>query len=170
MTDFRLSAINDDNITLDFDWVQLASGLIDETMELASAVLIALGTDAQADENDVLPDPRSTDRRGWWGDLNAKQIWNGWPIGSKLWLLARAKIVGVGAREGSTTNRVRTYISTCIQPFVDNGICSKFSIDSVTVDKSNKKISAQFTMYRGPKSAIKLTYQPIWDQIFPGAA
>jgi phage gp46-like protein len=169
MADFRLQAQDRDHINLNFDWLQLASGLIDESMELASAVLIALNTDATASETDVLPDPRSTDRRGWWGDLNAGTLWGGWPIGSKLWLLKRAKIVDNNAREGATTARVRSYITACIRPFVDNGICSKFTIDSVVVDKSNKKISAAFTIYRGPKSAIKLSYQPLWSQLFPGA-
>jgi len=50
------------------DWLQAPGGLIDETAELATAVTIALCTDALADVNDIRPDPNSTDRRGWWAD------------------------------------------------------------------------------------------------------
>jgi phage gp46-like protein len=171
MTDFRLVAINLNDLygtNLRFDWATLASGVVDESMELASAVLIALNTDATADDSDVLPDPRSTDRRGWWGDENAKSIWDGWPIGSRLWLLKRAKIIGYGSKEGATVNRVRGYLTECLQLFVDNGICSNFSIDSIIVDAGAKRISTTFTMFRGPKSAIKLSYQPLWDRLFSG--
>lgn len=169
MTDFRLVPVNLENIRLLFDWATTPAGLIDETMELASAVLIALGTDATAGPNDKLPDPRSNDRRGWWGDMNADVIWGAWPVGSKLWLLQRDKIVGSAAQQGATTTRVSNYISAAIQPFVDNGICSKFTIDKILVDPDQKRIDAVFTMYRGPLSAVQLTYQPLWHQIFPGA-
>jgi phage gp46-like protein len=169
MTDFRLVATNRDDVILTWDWVQLQSGLLDETQELASAVLVALGTDGLADANDVLPDPRSTDRRGWWGNLNASTIWNGWPLGWKGWLLSRAKIVDSGAKEGATVNRVRMYLAAALQPFVDNRVCSKFTIDSIIVDDLVRRITATFTMYRGPKSAIQLQYQPLWTEIFPGS-
>jgi phage gp46-like protein len=168
MTDFRLDQVNLDDIAPGFDWVKLESGVLDESQALASAVLVALGTDKQADASDVLPNPRSSDRRGWWGDDNAADIWGGWPIGSRLWLLKRAKIVGAAAREGSTTTRVRVYLLECLQPFVSNKICSKVVIDSITVDKSNRRIVAVFTMFRGPKSAIQMTYQPLWEEMFPG--
>ena len=58
------------------------------------------GTDRLASRDDILPDPDSTDRAGWWGDMDAEELFNGWPIGTKLWLLKRAKIVGAEDPEG----------------------------------------------------------------------
>jgi hypothetical protein len=42
------------------------AGTLDDREELATAGRVALGTDARAGELDTLPDPDSTDRRGWW--------------------------------------------------------------------------------------------------------
>ena len=114
MPDIRLINV-ETPIAMNFDWLQTPTNLLDETQQLASAVIVALNTDALADASDVLPDPRSSDRRGWWGDLDAQAIWNGWPIGSKLWLLTRAKIVDSGAREGATTVRVKNYIMALVR-------------------------------------------------------
>lgn len=169
MPDIRVVTVQTDIQAITMDWLKTPTGALDETQELATAILVALNTDAQADEGDVLPDPRSTDRRGWWGDWNVSVIWNGWPIGSKLWLLSRAKIVNSGAREGATTLRVSKYIRQCMQPFITNGFCSRVTIDSLTVDLNNGRINVIFTVYRGPKTAIRLQYQSLWSEIFPGA-
>lgn len=150
-----------------FDWLQTPTGALDETQQLATAVLVALNTDAMADPSEVLPDPRDSNRRGWWGDLNAKTIWNGWPIGSKLWLLTRAKIVDRNAREGATVTRAENYIRIALQPFIDNGICTKVSV--VVTQQDAKTITALITLYRGPKTAIQLRFAPLWTEIFPGS-
>lgn len=165
MPDIQLVPVTSPIVT--FDWLQTPTGLIDETQQLASAILVALNTDATADPSEVLPDPRDTNRRGWWGDLDAQKIWNGWPIGSKLWLLARAKIVDNKAREGATVTRVETYIRSALRPFIDQGICSKITVDASQT--SEKRISATITIYRGPKAAIQLQYQPLWSELFPGS-
>jgi phage gp46-like protein len=154
-------------IALTFDWLQTPTGLLDETQQLASAVTVAFNTDATADPSDVLPDPRSDDRRGWWGDLDAEAIWGGWPIGSKLWLLTRAKIVDSGAREGATIVRVKNYLLAALQPFIDHRICSQVTVDVAL--NNIRQITAQVTIYRGPKSAIQLNYDPLWQEIFPGS-
>src|ERR1700740_3111150 len=83
------------------DWSLLPNGTLDDTQALATAVCVALGTNALAGPNDQLPDPYSADGCGWWGDLDAELIWGGWPIGSKLWLLRRAKINSASGRDGS---------------------------------------------------------------------
>lgn len=165
MPDIRLIEVATPDIVT-FDWLQSTSGQIDETQQFADAVLVALNTDALADESDVLPDPRSDDRRGWWGDLDAKRIWNGWPIGSKLWLLHRAKIVDGDAREGATILRVERYIRDALQPFIDQKLCSR--IDVAAQQDNDMRISALITIYRGPRQAIQLQYQPLWQELFPG--
>ena len=74
------------------DWLLNDFGALDETDVLANVVKVALMTDRRADIREILPDPDSSDRRGWWGDMDAEKIWDGWPIGCRNWLLTRAKI------------------------------------------------------------------------------
>ena len=109
MPDIRLVPVATPDVVT-WDWLQTPAGLLDETNELITAVLIAFNSDAVAAPSDVLPDPRSDDRRGWWGDMDAATIWSGWPLGSKLWLLTRASIVDQNAREGATVTRAATVV------------------------------------------------------------
>jgi phage gp46-like protein len=144
------------------DWVQSPEGLSEEE-ELATAVRVALGTDALASPTDVLPDPDSTDRRGWWADLDAEEIWNGWPIGCKNWLLMRAKIADANAAEGSTVMRAEQYVRAALQPFVTNRIASQFDVKAQRVGR--QEIDVYVTMYRGPLAAIQLRFAYLWDQV-----
>jgi phage gp46-like protein len=143
------------------DWSLLPNGTLDDTQALATAVIVALGTNALAGVNDELPDPDSVDRMGWWGDLDAQLIWGGWSIGSKLWLLTRTKILPASARQGSTMVLVENYIRNAIQPFVDNKICSGFNVWTTRVDP--QRIDALIRIYRGPLPDIELRYAVLWD-------
>jgi phage gp46-like protein len=143
------------------DWLLLSNGTLDDTQALATAVIVALGTNALAGPHDDLPDPDSTDRMGWWGDLDAQLIWNGWPIGSKLWLLRRSKITPPQARQGPLLVKVENYIRDAIQPFVDRKICSGFDVWATRVDK--QRIDALLRIYRGPLPEIELRYAVLWD-------
>lgn len=143
------------------DWSLLPDGTLDDTQALATAIIVALGTNSLAGELDELPDPDSVDRAGWWGDLDAEQIWDGWPIGSKLWLLQRAKIAGADARHGSTLVMVENYIRAAIQPFVDHKICSGFNVWVTRVNP--QRVDALIRVYRGPEREIELRYAVLWD-------
>ena len=55
------------------DWLLLPDGTLSEEEELATAVRMAIATDALADLNEPLPDLDSEDRRGWWGDMDARR-------------------------------------------------------------------------------------------------
>jgi len=66
------------------DWLLKPDATLDETEELVNIVKMALLTYALADVDDILPNPDSTDRCGWWGDFEAETIWDGWPIGAAL--------------------------------------------------------------------------------------
>jgi len=143
------------------DWLLRGDGTLDDARSLATAVMVALGTDALAATDDLLPEPDSTDRAGWWGDLDAELIWDGWPIGSKLWLLRRAKIDSISSRGGATVARVENYISDAIQPFMDRKICSGFDVWTTRVD--DQRIDALVRIYRGPLPSIDLRYQILWD-------
>src|SRR6516165_7550894 len=148
------------------DWALLPDGTLDDTQALATAIIVALGTNGLASDYDILPDPDSNDRMGWWGDLDAQLIWNGWPIGSKLWLLRRSSITPPQARVGSTLAMVENYIKMAIQPFVDRKICSSFTVNAARVD--TQRIDARIVIYRGPPPEIELQYAILWDALVAG--
>ena len=152
--------------SIPIDWLLLDDGTLDDTQALATAVIVALGTDRLALPDDILPDPDSTDRAGWWGDLDAEELFNGWPIGTRLWLLKRTKIVGPEDPEGATVARVEGYITESIQPFVDMKIATGFDVQAWRVGK--QQIDALLTIYRGPKTPIELRFQVLWDEIEGG--
>jgi phage gp46-like protein len=147
------------------DWQLLSDGTLDDTQALANAVIVALGTNSLAATDDLLPDPDSSDRMGWWGDMDADSLWGAWPIGCKLWLLTRSAILPAGARSGATQVWVERYIETAMQPFIDRKICSSFTVDTIQVDA--QRIDALLTVYRGVRNAIQLRYQILWREITP---
>src|ERR1700740_1458414 len=55
------------NYSVTVDWLLQPNGQVDDTQALATAVIVALGTNGLASDDDVLPDPDSTDRCGWGG-------------------------------------------------------------------------------------------------------
>src|SRR5262245_19345150 len=105
------------------DWLLNEFGALEEKDVMANLVKVALMTDRRADSREILPDADSTDKRGWWGDLDAESIWEGWPIGCRCWLLSRAKILPPGAEEGATVVRAEEYCQVALQPMIDKRMC-----------------------------------------------
>lgn len=145
------------------DWSLLSDGTLDETQALATAVIVALGTDRLAQPGDTMPDPDSTDRRGWWGDFDAQPIWEGWPIGTRLWTLQREAILPAGAGRGATVVRAEQFIREAIQPFIDRRIGSSMTVQCTRV--STQRIDALIRIYRGPQTEIELRYQILWGGV-----
>ena len=145
--------------TVRLDWMFGPVAGDSQDHRLANLVIIALNTDRRAVPDDVLPDRNSTDRRGWWADTDAAAIWGGWPIGTRLWLLRRAKLPG-GTREGLTIERARRYIREAIDPIVANKIATSYDLKLNQVGAEH--ISGRLVVVRGPKSAIALEWQDLW--------
>jgi phage gp46-like protein len=165
VTDIRIKEV----VSLEamtMDMLLLPSGQLDTSEELATAIRVALGTNGLANEEDVLPDPDSTDRQGWWGDYQAQEIWGGWAIGSRHWLLRRAKITDGASAEGPTVQRARDYTVECLQPFVDQKVITSFEVISIrpTVDR----IYVTARIFRGPKEDIALRFQILWQEMSAG--
>ncbi|MGC0155879.1 phage GP46 family protein, partial [Chromobacterium vaccinii] len=104
------------------DWVLAGSELLAGN-DLQSAILLSLGTDREAGPDDVIPDG-SGDPRGWCLDDTVR------PIGSRLWLLARAK------QTRETAQRARDYIAEALQWLIDDGVVAKFDITTQWVAPS----------------------------------
>jgi phage gp46-like protein len=164
MADIRyLQQLDMPAYAVSLDWLQDDMNLLAEGLDLQSAVIIALGTDALAPVELELPDPDSTDRRGWWGDTDASELWGGWPVGSLLWLLHRAKITGPTSRSGSTLAQVDGWTRDAMRPFVENRIASRIDVQPTTTDTN--RIDVDVTIYRGPDLEIELRYADLWDEL-----
>jgi phage gp46-like protein len=131
--------------------------------ELADAVAVALGTDRLADPSDVLPGLNDDNRRGHWSDAQVELIHQGWPAGTRLWLLQRAKITGPEAREGSLIARVETYIREALQPFIDRQIATRMTVRAQRIGLD--RVDADVTLYRGHAVLVDLRYSALWDKI-----
>jgi|SRR5262245_42673131 len=145
------------------DWLLKPDGTLDESEELANYVKVAIMTDRLSSETETRPDPDSDDRRGWWGDLEAGEIWRGWPIGTKNWLLTRAKITGIDAFEGDTVVRAENYTREALQPLVEMRMVS--AIDVYAARVGLQRIDVQVILYRRPDPDIELIFQDLWAEI-----
>jgi phage gp46-like protein len=141
------------------DW-HLAGRELDTTRELVTAVAVALFTWRTALPDDVLPaDP--ADRKGWWGDHEAGDIHDGWPIGSRLWLISREK------QTEDTRFRAEAYIREAMEPFIGLGLCE--SVD-ITVDWfAHERLGAEIVLVRGHEGSIAVRFESLWDELFSGA-
>lgn len=94
----------------------------DSTDPLVRAVMISLFTWRRANPDDELPDTSaSAQRMGWWGD-NYPEVIND-RIGSRLWLLGRAKIVP------DTLIRAKAYAEEALKWLVDDGIAARVVVE-----------------------------------------
>ncbi|MGY3119128.1 phage gp46-like protein [Bradyrhizobium sp. S3.14.4] len=149
---------------VELDWLMSDQKLIVDGYDLQSAVIVALGTDALlAPPDEELPDPDATDRRGWWGDMDAEEIWGGWPVGCLLWLLHRAKITGPLAKQGSTLGRAEGWTREAILPFTQRRITSRIDVLAEQID--TQRIDVGVVIYRGPEPAVELRYSELWDEL-----
>ena len=144
------------------DWAFLAD-VVDESQALATAIIVALGTDRLAAVSDKLPDNLSNDRRGWWGDIDAQEAWNGWDIGTRLWTMQRDKITDAGYRFGATTAKAESFAKECIRPFVDGGIISNFTVKATKI--SVQRVDLLITLMRTLSPDVTLEFQSLWDEI-----
>ncbi|MBB3256855.1 phage gp46-like protein [Paraburkholderia bannensis] len=82
--------------------------------DIETAILISIFTDRMAQSGDVIPDG-TNDPRGWWADDDV-------PIGSRMWLLKRAK------QTTQTLQLAYDYLAEALQWMVDDGVVGKFDI------------------------------------------
>jgi phage gp46-like protein len=132
------------------DW-QVAGADLASGHDLATAVLISLFSDAKADPDDVIPDG-SHNPRGWWGDA-----FRGQPLGSKLWLLDRAK------QTEATRLAAEDHAATALQWLVDDGIA-----ESVTVAASWDKpgfLALLVTITEPDGRKAVFNYQWAWKDV-----
>jgi len=145
------------------DW-RVSDGAIDETQALATAIMVALGSDRLAAVGDELPDNLDSDRRGWWGDMDAEAIWNGWPLGTRLWEMRRDAVRPPNYKHGATAAKAEQFVRETMRPFEDAGIISRFSVEVDPIPRM-ERIDVLIVLFRSNAPAVSLRYQYLWDSI-----
>lgn len=118
--------------------------------ELSTSVLISLFTDRRANKDDVLPD--GTDPRGWWSDAM-----DGYQIGSRLWLLERARNLP------ETLRLAKDYATEALQWLVKDGIAKKVLVTAVAVGNCKNTLGLLVEITKPDGKSLKWKYRYAWD-------
>lgn len=124
---------------------------------LRTAILISLFTDARARVDDVLPSA-DADRRGWWGNA-FPSIEEDRPaeLGSRLWLLDRAKTVA------SVTVRAREYVREALQWLIDDGIAASVEALAERQSTGSSPVLAIGVVLTRPGGAATQRFDFLWE-------
>jgi phage gp46-like protein len=126
-------------------------GFLQSGDDLSTSALISLFTDRTAEPSDRLPDA-TTDRRGWWGDVDQDV-----PIGSRLWLLGRSKLTPAVAAAA------RGYASEALAWMLTDGIAVDIQTGATIVKPSTLRLTASITRSNGTKESYG--YDWAWAQL-----
>lgn len=129
------------------DWV-LSGADLESGDDLTTAVVISLFTDRVAQADDVIPDG-SGDPRGWHGDDPAS------PIGSRLWLIFRAK------RTQQTLTDAQSYAQEALQWLVDDGVVA--AIDVYVEWQAPSMLAMRVTLFKNDGTQQALAYAWVWN-------
>jgi len=126
------------DIALNFDGKQFDIGVGQDDLEhdlgLRTAVMISLLTDARARDDDEIPDG-SNDKRGHWADSYEEDS-----IGSRLWLLERAK------ETQNTLDRGKEYATEALRWFIKDGIAKTINVETYWHRKGVMAIAIVMTL------------------------
>ncbi|MCB2200890.1 phage GP46 family protein [bacterium] len=119
--DLRIVPASDGSFDL-----SIVAGDFERDDGLGTSVLISLFTDATARDGDTLPGNDGY-RGGWWNDAL-----QGTPLGSRLWLLRRAKLTN------DTLQKAKEYAEEALKWMVDAGIASRVTATATrTTDRTD---------------------------------
>lgn len=139
------------NLTAD---LTIVGGRLATDAGLTTAVLVSIFTDRRAEADDPL-DPLADDgdRRGWVGDL-LEEPGDRW--GSRLWLLARAKLTE------ETRLLVEQYVAESLSWAIDKGVADRVDVKATIVPTQTISVAVQ--MFRGASPLAR------WDFIWRAQA
>jgi len=132
-------------------WTVTAPGLSEES-GLDSAVIISLFTDRRAEADDLLPDG-SSDLGGWWAD--AFPDIPGDKIGSRLWLLRRAKLTD------ETLRQLEEYASEALQWLLTDGVVVGLAV--VAERLARTAAGVVITMQRPQQGPLQYRFTQYWE-------
>ena len=134
---------------------------LDTDEGLGTAVIISLFTDARASDDDPIPNANNDqgyiDKRGWWGDLANPEV-EGDQIGSKLWLLERAKTTQ------ENLNKAEDYALQALQWLIDDGIAKEVTVTAErTKIGENEVLALSVEITKVDGNQINYSFDPEWS-------
>lgn len=143
------------------DQIESRGGLRAEAA-LHTATLLQLFSDRRADPADILPNDAG-DRRGWWGDSVRLEGEPDQPLGSRLWLLERARL------NEATRQAAEDYAIEALEVLREQGAVSSTDVVA-TIDRTRAAIIIDVTHYGVDGSRIYLQrFGVVWQQAALGA-
>lgn len=135
-------------ILIDGREAQLA---LQSAQPLVRAVVISLFSWRRALPDDDLP---GTERMGWWGDSFAPV--QGDRIGSRLWLLARAKLLP------DTPAKAKEYAEEALQWLLDDGVAAK--VDVQAERQGLETLALRVVIYKtGASVPLDIRFTNVWE-------
>ena len=152
-----------DQDTYEWDFIFENNDLVTDE-GLVTAVIISWFTDQRATDDDTIPNSNSdqqfVDKRGWWGDLVDVQV-AGDRIGSKLWLLDRAKTTQ------ENLALAKEYGEAALEWMKEDGVAKDVIVTSEKIQIGNTYIlslKAEITKVDGNK--LNVSFDPEWFATF----
>lgn len=129
----------------------IATPASEVTDDLLRSVIISLFTWRRANKDD------ETDgqKMGWWADAFARAQND--KIGSRLWLLSRAKMTN------DTVNRAREYAQEALQWMKDDGVALR--IDVATERRDAGGMSMSLMIHRNDGSVVPVRFDNLWGAL-----
>ena len=152
---------DDIKITWSDDLLEGDLSVVDEDLEsesgIETAVIISLFTDRRARDDDELPDPNNSDKRGWWGDLVAEVADD--KIGSRLWLLERAK---------TTENvlvKAKEYAEESLSWMIEDGVAKEIVVEAERQGiEGNDRLALLIKIFQSNEAGeIALKFNTKWE-------
>lgn len=133
------------------------SMLLTEDDGLDTAVIHSLFTDRRADPDDALPGD-SGDRRGTWMDAYADV--EGDKMGSRLWLLARAKLLP------GTVIKVREYCEEALAWLIRDGVAKEVNVSTEIIRNHPLGIiAATIEIVKPDGAATRYKFDKLWSAV-----
>lgn len=138
-----------EDITLTINGVESTALTVED--RLVRATIVSLFTWRRANADDVT----EGQKMGWWADTTAEV--SGDRIGSRLWLLAREKVLP------SVIQRAREYAQEALAWMIEDGLASR--VDIQTERRGVDGIALAATIYRTNGQVTSLRFDNLWESI-----
>lgn len=146
--DLKLSYDKD---LMEFD-LSIDDGDITGDEGLETAVFISLYTDMRARLDDNYD---NDDRRGWWGD---QTVGNNDQIGSRLWLLDRAKTTNENIR------LAKIYVEEALKWLVEDGVAKKVEVAAERSGQAgNDRLYISASIYKSDGTSVTYKFDAFWE-------
>lgn len=134
---------NNANYSADY---KIVNNKLADEHDIKTAVIISLFTDRRAKDDDELPDSKGS-KRGWWGDAFMSD-----PIGSRLWLLSRAK------QTQANVIRAKDYAKEALQWLINEGVAESITVDAEIVAFGVLGLAVTVQRATKPPEVFKFNY------------